>query len=612
MRKLLTIAAAAILCAAGCTTSKDIVIIGGGASGCSASVAAARLGSSVLVVEELPWLGGMLTSAGVTAVDGNYNLRAGIFEEFEQKLADYYGGWDKLHTAWVSLVMFEPHVGEQMFEELVAAEPNIELRKETKYVSAQKLSKGWKVTVEDLKTGKQSTVKCKVLIDCTELGDVAKAVGVDYRLGFDSKADTGEWNAYDVPENIVQDLTVVATIKDYGPDADMTIPMPEGYRIEDYANCCINPHNIAPTRNENNWKTVKEMLTYGMLPNNKVMLNWPIAGNDIYLNVVEMTPEEREEALKVARNRALGYVYFIQTGLGLKNWGLADDEYGTEDGLAYIPYYRESRRIKGEAFYVLDAMERPYDFTFYRAGAAVGDYPVDHHHYAHPEWERLEQLYFYPVPSYSVPAGVTVPLGVEDMLVAEKSISVSNLANGATRLQPVVTQIGQVAGTIAAVAVRNGVSVREANVREVQTELLNASMYLQPFRDLPKSDPDFLVLQRIGSTGIMHGYGKPVGWANQTWFKTDEPARKCDLYLDEYYGIPHVDDETPMTRNALTEIIQGIKGQNSSCAGQCGSCGGCAESEDKVLTRLEAARIIDAELHPFESVDVDWAGRLLK
>ena len=261
-----------------------------------------------------------------------------------------------------------------------------------------------------------------------------------------------------------------------------------------------------------------------------------------------------------------------------------------------------SLRIKGEAFYVLDAMERPYDFSFYRAGAAVGDYPVDHHHYAHPEWERLEQLYFYPVPSYSVPAGVTVPLEVEDMLVAEKSISVSNLANGATRLQPVVTQIGQVAGTIAAVAVRNGVSVREANVREVQTELLNASMYLQPFRDLPKSDPDFLVLQRIGSTGIMHGYGKPVGWANQTWFKIDEPARLCDLYLDEYYGIPHVDDETPLTAKMLTEIIQGIKGQNSSCAGQC----------DKVLTRLEAARIIDAELHPFESVDVDWAGRLLK
>ena len=602
------LAAAAIISAAACTRTKDIVVIGGGASGCSASIAAARLGSSVMLVEELPWLGGMLTSAGVTAVDGNYKLRAGIFEEFEQKLADYYGGWDKLQTAWVSLVMFEPHVGEQMFEELVGAEKDIELRKESRFVSAEKLSKGWKLTLEDLKTGKLSRVKCKVLIDCTELGDVAKAVGVDYRLGFDSKGDSGERIAYEVPENIVQDLTVVATIKDYGPDADMTIPEPEGYRIEDYANCCINPHNIAPTRNQDKWRTVEQMLTYGRLPNGKVMLNWPIAGNDFYLNVVEMTPEEREQALKAARNRTLGYVYFIQTGLGLKNWGLADDEYGTEDGLAYIPYHRESRRIKGEAFYVLDAIERPYDFTFYRAGAAVGDYPVDHHHYAHPEWERLEQLYFYPVPSYTVPAGVTVPLGVEDMLVAEKSISVSNLANGATRLQPVVTQLGQVVGTIAAVAVRNGVSVRRASVREVQTELLKASMYLQPFLDLPKEDPNFGVLQRIGSTGIMRGSGKPVDWANQTWFRADEPARLCDLYFDEYYGIPHVDDRTPLTKNMLSELIRSIKGENRDCA----LCGECCGGDDRVLTRLEAARIIDSELQPFESVDVDWAGRLLR
>ena len=618
MKRISIVAAAALMLATACTQTKDIVVIGGGASGCSASVAAARLGSKVLVVEELPWLGGMLTSAGVTAVDGNYNMRAGIFEEFEQKLADYYGGWDKLMTSWVSYVMFEPHVGEQMFEELVAAEKNIDLRKETKYVSAEKLQKGWKVTIEDLKTGKQSTVKCKVLIDCTELGDVAKAVGVDYRLGFDAKSDTGERIAYDEAQNIVQDLTMVATIKDFGPDADMTIPMPEGYRVEDFRNCCINPLYADPDRNETKTHSVEMMMSYGRLPNGKIMLNWPVAANDIYLNIVEMTPQEREEALTVARNRTLGYVYFIQTALGLKNWGLADDEYPTEDKLAMIPYHRESRRIRGEAFYVLDAMERPYDFSFYRAGAAVGDYPVDHHHYMHPEWERLEQLPFYPIPSYTVPAGVTVPLGVEDMLVGEKSISVSNLANGATRLQPVVTQIGQVVGTIAAVAVRNNVRVREVSVREVQKELLAASMYLQPFRDLPKDSEDFAVLQRIGSTGIMQGYGKPVGWANQTWFKIDEPARLCDLYLDEYYGIPHVDDETPLTRCALEEILAGITGeQKQHCGGHqgCGACGGCAHhgaAEEPVLTRLEAARIIDSTLHPFESVDVDWAGNLKK
>lgn len=30
-----------------------------------------------------------------------------------------------------------------------------------------------------------------------------------------------------------------------------------------------------------------KMLTYGKLPNNKYMINWPRHGNDIYLNVVK-------------------------------------------------------------------------------------------------------------------------------------------------------------------------------------------------------------------------------------------------------------------------------------------------------------------------------------
>ena len=40
----------------------------------------------------------------------------------------------------------------------------------------------------------------------------------------------------------------------------------------------------------------------------------------------------------------------------------------------------------------------------------------------------------------------------------EKSISVSNLVNGTTRLQPVVLQIGQIAGLIASESVKNDIS----------------------------------------------------------------------------------------------------------------------------------------------------------
>lgn len=75
------------------------------------------------------------------------------------------------------------------------------------------------------------------------------------------------------------------------------------------------------------------MITYGKLPNNKYMINWPIEGNDYYVNLVEMTREEREEALKYAKHYTMCFVYFLQHELGFNTLGLADDEYPTADKL---------------------------------------------------------------------------------------------------------------------------------------------------------------------------------------------------------------------------------------------------------------------------------------
>ena len=58
------------------------------------------MGVNTLVVEESEWLGGMLTAAGVSAVDGNYQLPAGIWGEFRSQLALHYGGLDSLKTGW--------------------------------------------------------------------------------------------------------------------------------------------------------------------------------------------------------------------------------------------------------------------------------------------------------------------------------------------------------------------------------------------------------------------------------------------------------------------------------------------------------------------------------
>lgn len=141
------------------------------------------------------------------------------------------------------------------------------------------------------------------------------------------------------------------------------------------------------------------MITYGRLPNHKYMINWPIEGNDYYINLIEMTPEERVKALEYAKHYTMCFVYFLQHELGYNTLGLADDEYPTEDKLPFIPYHRESRRIHGLVRFNLNHALNPYtqDEKLYRTCIAVGDYPVDHHHTRYHGYEELPNLYFHPI-----------------------------------------------------------------------------------------------------------------------------------------------------------------------------------------------------------------------
>ena len=93
VRKFVLCVCCALLCLSSCvrTEQVDVLIVGGGASGISAGIQCARMGVPAMIVEETPWVGGMLTAAGVSCIDGNYNLQRGIFGEFADSLAARYG-----------------------------------------------------------------------------------------------------------------------------------------------------------------------------------------------------------------------------------------------------------------------------------------------------------------------------------------------------------------------------------------------------------------------------------------------------------------------------------------------------------------------------------------
>ncbi len=607
----------AVMMFTGCnnTISTDILIAGGGASGTAAGIQAARMGVRAVIIEEHEWLGGMLTSAGVSAVDGNYRLQGGIWKEFKDSLSSHYGGDSLLMTGWVSNVLFEPSVGDRIFKSIAAAEPLLTVSFNSVVGKVTKRSDGWKVRV--MADNKTVVYRARVLIDATELGDIAAMCGVEYDLGMDSRSVTGEDIAPESENDIIQDLTFVAILKDYGHD--VSIAEPEGYDPSLFNCCCINPLCEGPDGRNRLWPC-GSMMNYGKLPNGKYMINWPIEGNDYYLNLVEMSREEREEALKAAKSHTMGFLYFMQHELGLNTLGLADDEYPTPDRLPFIPYHRESRRIHGKVRFTINHITDPYDQPekLYRTTIAVGDYPVDHHHGRYSGTDSLPDLHFYPVPSYGLPLGVMIPENTEGLIVAEKSISVTNIVNGTTRLQPVVLQIGQAAGTLAALAVRDNKKVSEVSVRDVQNQLLTDRGYLLPYLDVSTEHFWFGPMQRIGATGIMKGVGRNAGWSNQTFFRSADTLLLSELEgLREYYPLEIIFTDTPVTIKGATDLIRAIaagtgtdiREEEVSGALQLIDFEDTAES-DRMILRGEMAVLIDALLDPFNSVEVDIQGNL--
>jgi FAD dependent oxidoreductase len=509
--------------------STDVLVIGGGTSGVAAGIQASRMGARTIIAEETTWLGGMLSAAGVSATDGNHLLPSGIWGEFRDRIYQHYGGAQRVATGWVSNTHFEPHIADSIFKAMAGLEKNLSVRYQLRFISLVKQRATLKgARFIDLSSGDTILIRARQLIDATELGDVLASAGIPFSVGMEASAVTGENVQVPASNDIIQDLTYVAILKDYGKGADCTILRPAGYDPLEFDGCCLDFYNdksrIAPGVD------CAKMMTYAKLPGQKYLINWPGYGNDIYLNLIGLDPLVREQELQKAKQQTLRFIYFIQYQLGYKHLGLAADEFPTPDRLALIPYHREARRVEGLVRFQIQHISDPFNsqFPLYRTGIAVGDYPIDHHHRKNPA--APQHLGFYPIPSYNVPLGVLIPAAATGLIVAEKAISVSNVVNGTTRLQPCVLLIGQAAGTLAALAAkRKDGDASLVPVRSVQRALLNSGAYLMPYADVNPADPHFKAIQRVGATGLLRGKGQPNAWANRTWFYPDSAASSSDF-----------------------------------------------------------------------------------
>ena len=145
------------------------------------------------------------------------------------------------------------------------------------------------------------------------------------------------------------------------------------------------------------------------------------------------------------------------------------------------PYVRECRRIIGAETLTAKDLGRFENAKHVTTSVAMGDYfmDLDHGNTAQAIEADLDAG---ELPKgggpFQVPFEVFIPEKVDGFLPAEKNLSQSRLANGATRLQPITMLTGQASGAIAALAVKQGVQPRVLDPMQVQRALLDAGSTL--------------------------------------------------------------------------------------------------------------------------------------
>lgn len=499
------------------TLNADVLVVGGGTGGTAAALQAARRGADTILVSEFPWLGGMLTSAGVACPDGNELLawQTGLWGAYLRELQRREPRG--LDHGWVSFFNHDPAMGAKIFAEWAAALPNL------RWIVGQVPQAVLRQSPDPLRSGGDHiigvqfadyTITAQITLDGTELGDLLALAEIPHRWGWELHAEWQEPSAPTVLEDWmhrypVQAPTWVVILQDFGPGATAPpIPPPPNYDEKLFQGA---------------WDRYggEKFLDYGRLPGDRFMINWPIHGNDYGEGLGRLieSPAARDAFHQAARQHSQGFAHFIQTHLG-RRYGLALDMFpgfGDVPSSAYAlhPYYRESRRLRGmrtlterDILPIAQGCVAPLPFYVWAQGCetvvsvceaiSLGNYANDHHYPPGDIPLKAKSMRWggrWTGTPFTIPYRSLIPTDVQGFLACDKNISVSHMANGATRLQPLVLGIGQAAGMAAALCVEENCDPRDLNVRSLQNALLadaSAPAAMIPLINVPPSHPDWL------------------------------------------------------------------------------------------------------------------------
>ena len=514
------------------STQADIVVYGGTSAGVIAAVQAKRMGKSVVIVCPDKHLGG-LSSGGLGWTDsGNKQVIGGLGRDFYRRIKRHYDKPD----AWKyqkpeqysryrpdddAMWVFEPHVAEQVFEDLVRENAIPVLRDEWLDRSKGIKLDGKRIDSITMISGK--AFKGRVFIDATYEGDLLAAAGVTYAVGREPNSKYDETlngvqtrnarshqfpkgiDPYVVPGNPSSGL--LPRIHDKGPGQEGA----GDNRIQAYCYrmCLTNiPANRVPFPkpegyDANQYELLLRTLQAGSrhvfgkfdpAPNAKTDTNnsGPFSTDNIGMNYdyPDASYDRRRQILAEHEAYQKGYFYFLcndprvpkEVADRMSQWGLAKDEFLDNGHWPHQIYVREARRMVGEFVVTENHLRRKLPTP---RPVGMGSYNMDSHNVqryvdAGGGARNEGDVEINPGGPYPIDYGAIVPKRGEcPNLLVPVAASCSHIAYGSVRMEPVFMILGQSAATAASLAIDASAAVQEVEYEKLRGQLLKDAQVLE-------------------------------------------------------------------------------------------------------------------------------------